>query len=93
MATKLIVNWQANPAVDQVLNYELLQSHNGSPFTSLGLQGTNLSKEILNPLPGRYSFKVKAHNIVGASVESAAGDGPQDVPATPTAPSVSVVIA
>lgn len=92
MATKLTVTWQANPAADQVLNYELFQSYNGGAFTALGLQGTNLSKEILNPAAGTYSFKVKAHNIVGASALSAQGDGPQAVPQTPEAPVVTVTV-
>lgn len=92
MATKITVTWAANPAGDQVLNYELFQSYNGAAFASLGLQGTNLSKEILNPASGTYSYKVKAHNIVGASALSAQGDGPQSVPATPEAPSVTVTI-
>lgn len=92
MATQIRVQWAANPAADQVLNYELFQSYNGGAYTALGLQGTNLEKVILNPASGTYSFKVKAHNIVGASALSAAGDGPQSVPATPEAPIVTVTV-
>ncbi len=92
MATTIRVQWAANPAVDQVTSYELFESRNGAAYISLGSQGQNLQKDILNPLPGTYSYKVKAHNLVGAGELSAAGDGPQAVPATPSAPVVTVIV-
>lgn len=92
MATTLRVTWAANPAAEQVTNYELFQSYNGGAFLAIGSQGLNLQKDIVNPAAGAYSFKVKAHNLVGIGPLSAAGDGPQAVPSAPEAPVVTVIV-
>jgi hypothetical protein len=89
MATTLRVSWPANPADEQVTKYELFQSKDGGPFTSLGLiVGT--SKDILNPLTGVYRFKIKAWNLAGSSPESAVASSPA-IPSTPSTPEVVVI--
>lgn len=85
----LRVSWTPNPASEQIINYELFQSKDGSLFTSLGQAPGNSRDLQLNP--GVYRFKVKAHNAAGASVESDIGDGPS-IPSKPATPTVETVV-
>lgn len=88
MATTIQLSWPANPAGEQIQKYEVHQSKDGEPFSIVGNPVTP-SLEILNPLPGVYSFKVRAVNL--------AGSGPfSNVSASPGLPSapgdVTVVV-
>lgn len=89
MPNTLRVSWPANPAVEQIIDYELYQSVNGGTFSSLGrLPGTSRD---LSLNAGAYQFKVKAHNAAGAGPESDIGNGPS-VPSKPGTPVVETVV-
>lgn len=89
MATTLRVTWPANPANEQVTKYEVFQSKDGGAFISQGLiVGTMF--DVLNPLAGVYSFKIKAWNLAGASPFSPVTSSP-NIPSTPGAPEVVVI--
>lgn len=88
MPNTLRVSWAPNPAAEQVIDYELFQSTNGGVFNSLG-RAPGVSRDV-SVNAGVYRFKVKAHNVAGASPESEIGSGPE-VPTKPATPTVETV--
>jgi len=86
MATTIKLSWPANPAGEQIQKYEVHQSLNGGAFSIVGNPVVN-SLDLPNPLPGVYSFKVRAVNLAGAGPFS----NVSDTSGVPTAPGDIVV--
>lgn len=81
MPTSIALSWPANPVDEALIRYELLQSKDGGAFSVIA-SPTVPNHTILNPLPGVYSWKVRAVNFVGTGPESNVTNGP-DIPTAP----------
>lgn len=86
MAT-ITLDWPANPAAEQVTEYQVFQGANGGALTLLATTPTN-SHVITNPPANAvYRWAVKAVNFVGPGPLSAETQGP----GLPSAPGTVVV--
>lgn len=89
MGLTIKLAWPANPSPEAVFNYQLFESVDGGPF-NFKVNTAVPNVDILNPLPGQYSWKVQAQNFVGNSLFSPIAVGPT-VPSTPGTITVTVI--
>ena len=73
--TNITLSWPANPALEGVIKYQVLQSKDNNPFLVIGEPTTN-SFQITDPVSGFYKWKVQAVNFVGTGVASGIAEGP-----------------
>jgi hypothetical protein len=92
-STTITLSWPANPSEDGVTRYAVYESKDGSAlaFKAAVAPSPVPSLNILNPLPGVYTWAVRAENFVGNSALSASATGPA-IPSVPPAPTIVVTV-
>lgn len=90
MPVTINLNWPANPAVEAISNYQLWESKDGGAFNLIANPVSN-SHSISNPLPGVYSWKIRAVNFVGTGPFGNVAEGPE-LPTAPGDITVTVIV-
>ena len=90
MSVTIHLSWPANPAAEQIQKYEVHQSKDGGAYSIVGNPTVN-SFDVLNPLPGVYTFKVRAVNLAGTGPFSNVSPSNGAIPSQPGDITVEVV--